>query len=339
MAVVHTQATLAQALDLAAATPDNWPTMEGDSGGIGRRRAALLVGVLVSLTCALVPPIAGGATWTKLDRGNELRFKLKGSELTLTIVERRNFIRIPTTRSELFGKRLWVGCGTSFRAVNRDTVVGALVRWPRGAESISVPLDRDISRRAKWCLVESRGEFAGGDLAFVSFRKAEPGRRLTSGRLLDGTPWSLVAWRGNKLQPCVQLRLEGLRLGDLNSTSCFDDEAETEAGIEATFDVPTCRGGTVVLGAAARSAARVDIHVVGGQVVPATLWPRPRGSRVRAQYFTALLDGPSQGEPADIEAVAAYDARGALIARDRGINGSGGGDCGRPRPASSSDRR
>jgi hypothetical protein len=123
--------------------------------------------------------------------------------------------------------------------------------------------------------------------------------------------------------------LEGLRLGDLNSTSCFDDEAETEAGIEAMFDVPTCRGGTVVLGAAARSAARVDIRIAGGQVVPATLWPRPRGSRVRAQYFTALLDSPSRGEPVDVEAVAAYDARGALIARDRGINGSGGGGCAR----------
>jgi hypothetical protein len=286
---------------------------------MGRLRAALLVGVMVGVTAALVPPGASAATWTKLDRRNELRFKLKGSELTLTIIERRNFIRIPTTRRELFGKRLWVGCGTSFRAVNRDTVVGAVVRWPHGAESISVRLDRDISRRAKWCLVESRGEFAGGDLAFVSFYEAEPGRRLTSGRLRGGARWGLAAWRGRHLEPCL-----GLRLPEYSSTFCFDEEAQREAGIEAGFRVASCSGETFVLGAVARSATRVEIRLEDGRRVPAVLLPRPRDSHVRAQYFTALMDGP-----VDVSGVVAYDDKGHVLARDREVAGGGPANCGR----------
>lgn len=307
--------------------------MGGISKGKGWSRAALIVAAFASLVAMSLPTDAGAVTRTKLDRGNELRFTLKGSELTLAIVDLPNRISHPTIQSDLFGKRLWVGCGSSFRAVTRNSVVGAAVRWPRGAGSFSVRLKRDISRRAKWCLVESRGKFAGGDLAFVSFYKAEPGRRLTAGRLLDGTPWSLVAWRGSQLQPCLDLRV-----ADDGGVICFDDEAETEAGIEAHFDVPTCGGGTVVLGAVARSAARVDIRIAGGQIVSAVLWPRPRGSQVRAQYFTALLPGPSAGEPADVKAVAAYDSSGQLIARDRGINGSGPGDCRHSRRASGSGR-
>lgn len=304
---------------MTVTTTDNWPTVEGGSGGIGRLRAALLVGVLVGLTAALISPSAGAATWTKLDRGNELRFKLKGSKLTLTIVERHNVIRSPTTQSELFGKRLWVGCGTSFRGVNRDTVVGALARWPRGAESISVRLDRDISRRAKWCLAESRGEFAGGDLAFVSRYEAEPGRRLTSGRLRGGARWGLAAWRGRHLEPCL-----GLRLPDYTSTFCFDEEAQREAGIEAGLRVASCLWETFVLGAVARSATRVEIRLKDGSTVPAVLLPRPRGSRVRAQYFVALMDGP-----VEVSMVVAYDAKNQVIARDREVAGGGPANCGR----------
>lgn len=287
---------------------------------MGRRRSALIVAGLAGLITVLLSAGAGAATRTKLDRGNELRFTLKGSELTLTIVDRPNVFKSPTIQSDLFGKRVWAGCGRSFRTVNRNTFVGSVVEWPRGAGSTSVRLDRDISRRAKWCLVESRGKFAGGDIAFVSFHKAEPGRRLASGRLRDGTAWRLVAWRGSELQPCLDLRVV-----DDGGTICFDEEAETEAGIQGIFIGPTCSGETFVMGAVARSAARVDVRMGDGTVVPAVLRPRPLGSHVRAQYFTALLSGPE-----DIAAVIAYDAAGRRIARDRGINGMGNADCGGP---------
>lgn len=148
--------------------------------------------------CALAPlaSSADAATRTKLDRGNELRFTLSGSVLTLAIVDRPNFIQSPTIQSELLGKRIWVGCSTSFRSVKRHTVASARVGWPQGAESISVHLDRDISRRARWCLVEGVGRLAFGDIAYASFYEAEPGRRLTSGRLRDGTRW------GARFPPC-----------------------------------------------------------------------------------------------------------------------------------------
>lgn len=299
------------------------PTIGVIVRGLAKGMSGLGVVVLLGL-CATVPLVdeAKATMREKSDRGNELRFSLDGSMLTLAIFDRPNLLQSPTIQDDLFGQRVWAGCGTSFRVVSRRTVIGRVVRWPQSVNRISVQLSRDVSRRAKWCLVEARGRFAGGDIAFVSFYKAEPGRRVASGQLLDGARWRLVAWRGNKLQPCLQTRLTEIEL-----TYCFDDEAETEAGIEATFDVPTCDGGTLVLGAVSRVATRVDVRLGDGRIVPATLRPRPRGSRVKAQYFTALVEGRPNGEPADVTAVVAYDANGKLIARDRGINGSGTGNC------------
>jgi hypothetical protein len=287
------------------------------------RCAPLLLLVAFVLNALLLAAEADAATRTKLDRWSELRFTLGRSSLTLTIRDRENLIQSPTIQGELFGKRLWVGCGTSFRSPARKTVAHAVVRWPRGMKSITVPLDRDISRSAKWCLVEGTGRADYGDIAFVSFHEAEPGRRLATGHLGDGTPWRLVAWRGNKLQPCVQLRLPGG-----GGTSCFEDEAETAAGVQGYAFIVSCSNQTFVVGAVSRAAARVDVRRDDGAVVPATLHARPRGSRVRAHYFTALVDGL-----AGIESVTAYDRGGSRIARDRGINGMGFGDCGGPMPS------
>jgi hypothetical protein len=286
-------------------------------------RGAFLATALWLVGVAILPLGAGAAVRTKVDRPHELRFALDGRTLTLTIVDLRRFSQHPTTQSELLGKRVRIACGTSFRKVDRTTLVMSTVRWPHGQSSISVQLARDISRRVVWCVVETTGRFAGGDIASVSFYKAEPGRRLASGRLSDGTRWRLAAWRGDRHQPCLRLRVL-----DSDGTQCFDDEAETEAGIEAVFDVPVCTGETFVLGAVSRAATRVDIRMGDGSVVPAVLHPRPRGSQVRAQYFTALLRGPAAEWPPDVSSVAAYDARGRVIARDRAINGSGV-DCGR----------
>jgi len=273
---------------------------------------------LALLVLAFMAPTADAAVRTKLDRGNEVRFELSGRTLSMTLVERELVFQSPTTQSELLGQRVRVACATSFR-YSRKNMVMAVLNWPDDSTTAAVQFARDISKRVKWCLIEATGKYAGGDIAFVSFREAEPGRRLTSGMLRDGTPWRLAAWRGNKLQPCLALRLP-----DDDGTFCFDDEAETEAGIEGAFFVPTCSWETFVLGVAARSAARVEIRLEGGATVPAVLRPRPRGSRVRAQYFTALIDGPVA-----VSTVIAYDAQGLAIARDRGINGMEPANCGR----------
>lgn len=291
--------------------------MGGVSRATGEWRCALLLVSLV-LTTLLLAADADAATRTKLDRWSDLRFTLERSSLTLTIRDQEGLVQNPRIQSELFGKRVWVGCGTSFRSSARKTVARAVVRWPRGAKSIAVRLDRDISRGAKWCVVEGTGKFSGGDIANVSFYVAEPGRRLALGHLRDGTPWRLVAWRGNKLEPCVELRLPG---GD--GAFCLDDEAETEAGIQAAYFVVSCSDQTFVTGAVSRAAVRVEVRRDDGTVVPAALHARPRGSRVRAQYFTALVDGLD-----GVASVAAYDAQGRRIASERGINGMRLGDCG-----------
>jgi hypothetical protein len=279
------------------------------------RRAAHLA--LVVVTFLALAPAADAAVRKKLDRDNEVRFELHGMQLSMAIVDRERFTQSPTIESELLGQKVRVGCATSFRA-SRASVVMEVLRWPADSRSASVRLARDISRRAKWCLIEMTGRYVGGDIAFVSFHQAEPGRRLTSGRLRDGTRWRLAAWRGNMLQPCLALRLP-----NDEGTFCFDDEAE--AGIEASSYVPTCSGETFVLGATSRAATRVEIRLADGATAPAVLRPRPRASRVRAQYFTALIDGP-----VEVSAVIAYDAQGRAIARDRGINGMASVDCDAP---------
>lgn len=255
---------------------------------------------------------ANATTRAELNRSAELRFVLKGRTLELTIVDRPNFIRHPTTQSELLGKRLRFACGTSFRPIRR-TAVFAQARWPVAGRSFSVRFTRDISPRAKWCLVEAgEGEFAGGDIAYVSFRNPEPGRRLATGALPDGTPWRLAAWRGEQLEPCLSLRVS-----ESSIQTCAMSMAEVDRGIDADAIVPMCSRSTFVLGAVARAARRVVVRTSDGTSVDAQLRGRPRGSRVLAQYFfTALPD------PVEVAAVTAYDAAGGVLARDRSVGNS-----------------
>jgi len=264
---------------------------------------------------------AGAAIRAELDRGEELRFLLKGKTLKLTVVDRPNLIQSPTIQSELFGKRLRFGCGTSFRPARRTTVFEQ-ARWPVATKSFSVRFDRDLSRRVKWCLVEAGvGEFAGGDIAFVSFRDPEPGRRLARGELPDGTPWRLAAWRGEMLEPCLSLRTSGG-----SSQMCFAEMSDVDAGVGAYSIVPACSSAAMVFGAAARSAVRVEVSVADAPAIEAELRSRPRGSSVRAQYFFATF-----ASPVDVVSVMSYGADGRVLARDRGVSGS--------RPSCSKDLR
>jgi hypothetical protein len=269
-------------------------------------RVALLAAALLALA-----PAADGATRTKLDRDDEVRFQLDGRDLTLTIVDGWRYGQIPSTKSRLFGKPLLVACGTSFQ-FSRKTAVVRRLRWPVGANSLSLRFERDVSRNLRWCLIDE-GPNGGADIAFVSFVRAEPGRRLTAGRLSNGKSWRLVVWRGDQLQPCVSLRV-----ARDDSGYCFDEQAEQEATVEAVLEVPACSGELFAVGVTSRSTATVSVQLSDGSSVPATLHRRPRGSRVRAQYFVAPLVSPVR-----VLAVEARDAMNRVLARDRLVNRSG----------------
>jgi hypothetical protein len=114
-----------------------------------------------------------------------------------------------------------------------------------------------------------------------------------------------------------------LRFPDESSSQCFSDDAEIEASLAAMVVVSKCSGDTFVLGATARKAASVTIGLRDGTTVPAVLYPRPPGSRVRAQYYLAVLPGTPK-----IGMVESLDANGGLVGRERHPDGTGTNPCG-----------
>ncbi|HEY1360438.1 MAG TPA: hypothetical protein VGF21_19215 [Thermoleophilaceae bacterium] len=140
-----------------------------------RRLAGLAVVPL--LLCG--SSIAWATTRTETDRSTDVRFTLDGRTLTAEVLEQP--ITVGTgVREDLYGKRVRGACGTSFREHNiRRTAVSQLRRWPKGRDRFSFHFRRDISRRAKWCLLEDR---TGGDVALVRF----PGLLVASSALQPG---------------------------------------------------------------------------------------------------------------------------------------------------------
>jgi hypothetical protein len=279
--------------------------------GFAKRFAwAVLVVVLLG-TWAFGVANANAATRLKHDKANEVRFELDGRSLTATVVDLPRYQQLPTTLSRLAGKTVQAVCGTSFRRTPK-TFALETAAWPSGVRSKTFTLSRDVSRRVKWCLLEQRGDSA--DVAFVSFVSAEPRRLLTRGRFSDGVSWRLFAWRGEMLEPCLSLRSrEGA------SSICLADVAETGEGIEGFFIGERCSDPIFLLGAVSRSAVRVEARFDDGTTAQPDLLRRPPGSRVRAQYFLARIEGPSR-----LGTLIAYDRAGRVVARDYGINGMGG---------------
>jgi len=262
---------------------------------------ALLMSAVVAATLA---PSADAAVKSKVNY--DVRLTLEGRELTAKILDRPNRTRIPPIRRELFGKRTRAACGTSFRRPRRSNLVTTVHRWPSGATSVSFHFDRDLSRRAKWCLIESAGPDGGADLAFVSFLRGEPGRLLGKGRGPSGRWWRLSGRRSARLEPCTSLRTVDGAFGQ-----CFSDDAETEAKLAVVVYRPSCQADTFVYGATARSVKSVNLTLTNGTSVEATLYRRPLGSRVRAQYYLAVLPGFTP-----VSAVEARDADGRLVGRE-----------------------
>ena len=123
------------------------------------RRASLAIAAF-SLALAAAPS-AGAATRQATDPEARVRFTLDGRVLTARVL--RGAPR--RVRRQLFGRTVKAVCGTSF---NFDRAVKVRDRrtWPRGRRAVRFRFRRDISGRAKWCLLEHP---RGGDVAFASF--------------------------------------------------------------------------------------------------------------------------------------------------------------------------
>ena len=119
--------------------------------------ACVVVSVLASA------PAAGAATRRATDGEARVRFTLDGRLLTVRVLPRAR----RGVRRELFGKRIRAVCGTRF-----PFTAGGKVRrtrlWPASRRRVRYRFRRDISRRAKWCLVEHP---RGGDVAVVIFTR------------------------------------------------------------------------------------------------------------------------------------------------------------------------
>jgi hypothetical protein len=121
----------------------------------------LLALVAAALFTLLSAPAAGAATRRATDQEARIRFTLENRRLTTRVLAdapRR-------IRRELYGQRIRAVCGTNF-VFTRGVKVRDARTWPRGRRTVRFRFERNISRRAKWCLLEHP---RGGDVAFVSF--------------------------------------------------------------------------------------------------------------------------------------------------------------------------
>jgi hypothetical protein len=264
-------------------------------------RPALRVFAALVLLLA-VPAAADAAVKSKLIRSEGVRLTLDGRTLTARIVRTPFFSRLPTTEDMLYGDRVVGACATRF-VRPRALLVHKRVYWPVGARTLTFGFARDISARARWCLLEGAD---GGDIAFASFVKSEPQRLVAKGRGPSGEWWRLWAHRSSKMQPCIGLRTAAGRPNAYQG--CFDEFSQREATLAVEHQTLADR---FVYGPVSRSAVSVRVRLHDGTVELATLHRRPAGSRAFAQYFILVL--PREGPK--VVGVRAVDADGSTIAR------------------------
>jgi hypothetical protein len=118
----------------------------------------------LALTTALVAASAPAAAdiVRKKDRRAGVTFRLSGKHLTMKLSEQAN----ARTVKKLLGKRVAAACGTS---TTGGRVYDKVFTWPKRRASVAVDLDRDISARVAYCLLEDAR--SGGDIALVKFRR------------------------------------------------------------------------------------------------------------------------------------------------------------------------
>ena len=239
-----------------------------------------------------------------------MRLTLDGRVLTAEIVKTPRFHRDPTTEEHLVGKRVHAICSPRFRPSRRHVLIRAQ-RWPAGASSMSFVFGRDISRRAKWCLIEQDAH----DVAFVSFTPREPVRFVGKGRGPSGDWWRMAGRRGVFAEPCAYLRIRGW-----GTSPCFMEFSERPItlGVE---EFGVCGRDLFVLGVVSRRAASVRVVTAAGEVIEAKRYDPADGSRVRGRYFVAAL-----AEDTLLSRVESLDADGNTLAR-RSIDDQLSGPC------------
>lgn len=127
-----------------------------------RRASRLALLTAFALVVLLVSVSASeAATRRATDSEADVRFTLDNRVLTVRVLPRAS----RGVRRQLYGKRIRAVCGTSF-AFSEGVKVRHTRVWPRGRSRFRYRFRRNISRRAKWCLLEHP---RGGDVAFVSF--------------------------------------------------------------------------------------------------------------------------------------------------------------------------
>ena len=206
-----------------------------------RRALAAPVTLAIVGACA---PAASAATRVRVDRDNGVRFTLDGKALTVTFLQAR--------RKDIEGKRVRVACGTSFGRPRKNVVI-VNDRWPARALSATFAFRRDISRRAKWCVLEHRDGL--NVTALASFIPQERTGFVAKGRGPAGEWWRIAGRRGQIEEPCVSVRfrLEG-------GEYCFDEFAGRPARLGVATSLPTCDGDLFVFGVTGRTAARVRVQ-------------------------------------------------------------------------------
>jgi len=263
------------------------------------------VAALLALGAALATPTAGtAAVKTGFDRHGGVRLTLDGRVLTVKIVRQR-------AGQHLFGKRIDAVCSPNTPLTRRGLVIRTRV-WPEGASRLRFRFKRDVSRNAKWCLIEHRAR----DVAVVWFIRREPARFVAKGRGPAGDWWRLAAWRGLLAEPCVLVRSR-----DWGARPCFSQFADRPVTLAAERLEP-CGQDWIVFGVVSRSAASVRLTTSAGAIVEAQLFDPPAGSKVRARYFVAAV-----AEGTESTAVESFDAAGARLRR---VSADSGSVCGPP---------
>jgi hypothetical protein len=223
-----------------------------------------------------------------------MRLTLDGRVLTAKIVHRK-------AEEQLFGRRIDAICSPHSRPSPRGVLVRTRL-WPRGASQLSFTFGRDISRRARWCLIEHHA----GDIAFVSFVEREPVRFVGKGRGPSGGWLRLAGWRGLFAEPCALLRAKRF-----SYRPCFPEFSERPITL-GVRSFPPCDGDDIVFGVVSRRAGSVRVLTDDGPTFEAKLYDPATGSRVRGRYFVAALP-----EETGAGMVQSLDAEGSFLAQRR----------------------
>ena len=244
----------------------------------------------VAVTCLVLASVGTADIRRGVDRDSGVRFTLNGATLRATIVG-------PNVAQQLFGKRIDAICATGPSPAPAVRHVVATKTWPDGERSVRFEFTRDISRRARWCLLEDDAS----DVAMARFPRREPSRLVAKGRSPGGQWWRLAAWRDTDGAPCWLTRFS-----NASGRTC----SRPRVALSVSLDVPKCPGDKFVAGLADPRTAAVRVRLGSGRLVESTVYDPPPGSGLRHHPFMAALSGTPH-----VRNVTVVDAAGERIAR------------------------